>query len=113
MSNWSLVPGSPESRAYDEIDITIQVGARGTANLARAEGLRAVLRVDLDVGRNAGPVNVQASAVIDVFEMAPSGRAVLAAAADAESGLVAVIEDETAAGQKVARPGECRAAGEQ
>ena len=48
-------------------------------------------------------MNVQSRAVVDVLEMAPGRRAVLASAADAEVRLrAAVTDDEAAAGQEVA-----------
>src|SRR5260370_31743341 len=52
--------------------------------------------------RNAGPVNVQAGAVIDVFEVAPGRRTVLASARDAERRLVTVVNEPSSAGQEVA-----------
>src|SRR6266511_1935594 len=64
----------------------------------------------LEVSRNAGRVNVHTEPVVDVLQVPPVRRAVLAAAADAEVRLVAVEEDETAARHEVARPGKRRAA---
>src|SRR5439155_19267242 len=65
-----------------------------------------------EVGRDARPVDVQAGAgaVVDVLQVPPGRRAVLAAAAaDAEIRIGTVRDDESAAGQEVA-VGICGAA---
>src|SRR6266705_2621545 len=103
------------SGPHDEVDVTEQVRRGRTTNEtctdrpALGGGARAILQVC----RDAGPVDVQARAVVDVLQMPPGRRTVLAAPADAEVRLVAVEEDEAAAGQEVALPGKRGAAGEQ
>src|SRR2546428_1491748 len=103
------------SGLHDEVDVTEQVRpgraahATGTGRPAFGGGAR----VHLQVRRDAGPVNVQARAVVDVLQVPPGRRTVLAAPTDAEVRLVAVEEDEAAAGQEVALPGKRGAAGEQ
>src|SRR5260221_3807167 len=99
----------------DPIDVTDQVRPRGAADEAGsgrpAVGIRT--RVDLHVRGDAGPVNVQADAVVDVLQMSPGRRAVLASAPDAEVCLGAgAAEDEAAAGQEIALPSSRRAARE-
>src|SRR5689334_17857278 len=109
-ARFAVVPGGD-----DPVDVTEQIrpgrstDEPGTGRLT--VGARA--RVDLHVRRDAGPVNVQVHAVVDVLQMPPGRRAVLASAPDAEVGLGARIpDDETTARQEVALPGTCRSAGE-
>ena len=66
-----------------------------------------------EVPRDAGPVDVQSHPVVDVLEVPPGRRAVLASAPDTEVCLrAAVADDEPAAGQEVALPRIRGAAGE-
>src|SRR6266581_3482029 len=109
-ARFASVPGRD-----DPIDVAEQVRPGRAANVTgtRRPAVGVVARVDLDVRRDAGPVDVQAYAVVDVLQMPPGRRAVLASASDAEIRLGAgVADDETAAGQKVAHPGIRGAAGE-
>src|SRR5581483_2544176 len=96
----------------DEIDVTEQVGPGRAANEPGASGLAvgAGTGVLLEVPRDAGPVDVQSGAMVDVLQMPPGRRAVLAAAADAEVRLGAEVEDKAAAGHEVAWPGKRGAA---
>ncbi len=113
VNTWfSRIPG-----ANGKVDVTELVGPGRATDLPGAGGLvglgvRAVATIiPKKVPRNAGPVNVQAGAVIDVLQVAPGRRTVLAAASNAEVGLGTVVHDPSAAGQKVARgqriPGLC------
>src|SRR6266568_3833537 len=104
--------------ANNKVDVIVREGLvrprraaneTGTDRPAFVGGARAILKVP----RDAGPVNVHTEPVVDVLQMPPGRRTVLAAPADAEVRLVAVEEDEAAAGQKVALPGKRGAAGEQ
>ncbi len=101
--------------ANNKVDVIVREGLvrprraaneTGTGRLAVGVGTCTLL----EVSRNAGPVNVHTEPVVDVLQVPPVRRAVLAAAADAEGRLVAVEEDETAARHEVARPGKRRAA---
>src|SRR5947208_1602635 len=99
----------------DPIDVAELVRPRRAANLAgpgrAALGVGA--RVDLQGRRDAGPVDVQSHPVVDVLEVPPGRRAVLASAPDTEVCLrAAVADDEPAAGQEVALPRIRGAAGE-
>src|SRR6267154_1935524 len=109
-ARFACVPGFD-----DPIDVTKQVRPRRAANEA-GPGRPAVgvgTRVDLHVRRDAGPVNVQADAVVDVLQVPPCWRAALAPAPDAEVRLGAgIADDEAAAGQEIALPGSRRAARE-
>lgn len=94
---------------HDKVDVTVQVrlggatNVTGTGRLARL-GVGARVAVEVEVCRDAGPVNVQVCAVVVVLQMAPGRRPVLAFAADAEVRLrTRVADDETAAGQEVTR----------
>src|SRR6266850_8124872 len=113
INTWfSRIPG-----ANGKVDVTELVGPGRATDLPGAGGLaglgvRAVAAIiPKKVPRNAGPVNVEAGAVIDVLQVAPGRRTVLAAASNAEVGLGTVVHDPSAAGQKVARgqrvPGLC------
>src|SRR5258708_29234591 len=103
------------SGLHDEVDVTEQVRCGRATNEAgtRRPALGGGARVHLLVCRDAGPVDVQAVAVVDVLQMPPGRRTVLAAPADTEVRLVAVEEDEAAAGQEVALPGKRGATYEQ
>ena len=74
-------------------------GARGLARL----GVRAGSPVNEEVPRNAGPVNVQACAMVDVLQVTPSWRTVLASSSNAEVRLCTVVYNPAATGEKVAR----------
>src|SRR6266403_817426 len=113
VNTWfSRIPG-----ANGEVDVTELVRPGRATDLPGTGGLvglgvRAVAAIiPKVVARNAGPVNVQACAVIDVLQVAPGWRTVLSPASDAEVGLGTVVHDPSAAGQKVARgqrvPGLC------
>src|SRR5258706_593089 len=109
-ARFACVPGCD-----DPIDVTEQVRPRGAADEAGPSrpAVGVGTRVDLHVRRDAGPVNVQAHAVVDVLQMPPCWRAVLAPAPDAEVRLGAgIADDEAAAGQEIALPGSRRAARE-
>src|SRR5439155_20333779 len=54
------------------------------------------------VRRDAGRVDLQAYAVVNVLQMPPGRRSVLAAARDAEVRLGTIVDDEAATGQEVA-----------
>jgi len=104
VNTWlSRIPG-----ANGKVDVTKLVGPGRATDLPGAGGLvgrrvRTVAAIiPKKVPRNAGPVNVQAGAVIDVLQVAPGRRAVLAPASDAKVGLGTVVHDPAAAGQKVA-----------
>src|SRR5947208_3733910 len=68
---------------------------------------------EVEVRRDAGPVDVQTQVVIDVLQMPEGRRTVLAAAADTEVRPGAVEEDEAAASHKVAVLGQYGAAREE
>src|SRR5260370_6039588 len=74
----------------------------GTDGLACLRVRTVAAIIPKKVPRNAGPVNVQAGAVIDVFEVAPGRRTVLASARDAEVRLGAVVYDPSATSQEIA-----------
>ena len=80
-------------------------GARPCASPRLRGGIHQPTDGVSNVGRDARPVDVQAAAVVDVLQVSPGRRAVLAAAGDAEIRLGPVIDDESAAGQEVAHPG--------
>jgi len=100
---------SPIPGANGKVDVTKLVGSGRATDLPGTGGLlglgvRAVTAIiPKKVPGNTGPVNVEARAVIDVLQVAPGRRTVLAAASDAEVGLGTVVHDPSAAGQKVAR----------
>jgi len=105
VNSWfSRVPG-----ANGKVDVTELVRPGRATDLPRTGGLvrlrvRAVAAIIPEkVPGNAGPVNVQACAVIDVLQVAPGRRTLLASARDAEVRLGPVVHDPSAAGQKVAR----------
>src|SRR5438876_9413066 len=103
------------SGEHDPIDVTVLVRPGCAANAAGTDRLAAGVgtRVHLQVRRDAGPVNVQARAMVDVLQMPPGRRAVLASAPDAEVCLgAAIADDEAAAGQEVALPSARGAAGQ-
>src|SRR5436190_18847053 len=92
---------------HDPIDVTEKVRPRRAANETGTDRPALVVgtRVHLHVGRDAGPMDVQPDAVVDVLQMPPGRRAVLAAASDAEVCIGAgIADDEAAAGQEVAHP---------
>src|SRR5437899_4787972 len=75
-------------RIHAPVDVTIRVRPRGAADQAATPrlaclGIRGVVP-EVEVSRDAGPVNVQAGAVVDVLQVAPGRRAVLASAPYAE-----------------------------
>src|SRR5229473_716048 len=74
----------------------------GTGRLARLR-IRTGAIIDELIFRDTGPVNVQACAMVDVLQVAPGWRTVLASAPDAEVRLGTVVYDPSAAGQKVTR----------
>src|SRR5207245_4938587 len=105
ITTWS----SPVSGVNGKVDITVQVRPGRATNPAGTGPLRVFvrrgLRVDLHVRRDAGPVHVQACAVVDVLQMAPvivlmtrQPGIVLASAPDAEVRLESVVHDPPAAG---------------
>src|SRR5439155_14571921 len=98
---------------HDEIDVAEEVRPRGATDVTAAGPPASGVGSSelLVVTRDARPVDVQAGAgaVVDVLQVPPGRRAVLAAAADAEIRLGAVNDDESAAGQEVA-VSICRAA---
>src|SRR6266540_7257132 len=103
--------------ANNKVDVIVREGLVRPRRAANETGTgRVAVGVStctvLEVSRNAGRVNVHTEPVVDVLQVPPVRRAVLAAAADAEGRLVAVEEDETAARHEVARPGKRRAADE-
>jgi len=113
VNTWfSRIPG-----ANGEVDVTELVRPGRATDLPGTGGLlglgvRAVAAIiPKKVSRNAGPVNIQAGAVIDVLQVAPGRRTVFAPASNAEVGLGTVVHDPSAAGQKVTRgqriPGLC------
>src|SRR6266699_1442536 len=104
--------------ANNKVDVIVREGLvrpRRAANETCTDrpALGGGARAILEVPRDAGPVNVHTEPVVDVLQMPPGRRTVLAAPADAEVRLIAVEEDEAAAGQEVALPGKRGAAGEQ
>src|SRR5207247_1979652 len=114
---------SPVSGVNGKVDITVQVRPSRATNPTGTGPLRVFvrrgLRVDLHVRRDAGPVHVQACAVVVVFQMAPvicfltrQPGSVLAPATDAEVRLESVVHDPPAAGHEVADPGAGNISGE-
>src|SRR5713101_1625400 len=93
-------------------DVTVQVCPGRATDVTRTHrlaglGVNCVLVIG-DVVRDAGRVNVEASGVVEILQVAPvrypiRPRTVLAAATDAKVGVGAEGDDEAATGQKVAR----------
>lgn len=100
---FSRVPG-----ANGKIDVTelVRPGSAtdlpGTHWLARFRVRAVATIIPEKVACNTGPVNVQACAVINVLEVPPGRRTVLASASHAEIRPSTVVYDPTPAGQEVA-----------
>jgi hypothetical protein len=96
---------------HEKVDVPEVVRLGCTTDLTGPPQLSVAVRrelVDEDVGRDAGRVDVQACAFVDVFEMAP-GRPILASGRKAELALGRVVsaarrgDDEALTFQEVAR----------
>ena len=89
-------------RANGKVDVTELVRPGIPADKPRASGLMVRSRsgtfVDELVGRNCGPMSIQACAVVVILEMAPGWRTMFASAADAKVCLGAVMHDPAPAG---------------
>ena len=75
----------------------------GTDGLARLRVRTVATIIEKLIFRDTGPVNVQASAMVNVLKVAPSRRTVLAPASDAKVRFITVVNDPPASGQEVAR----------
>jgi len=94
--------------ANGKVNVTELVRPGRATDLPGTGGLmglrvRAGAIIDELIFRDTGPVNVQACAMVDVLQVAPGWRTVLASAPDAEVRLGTVVYDPSAAGQKVTR----------
>src|SRR5881296_81389 len=89
MSNWSFTPGSPASLART---------AKLTSPYRFVLAVPQMPRVPVGLAR----LRVRAGAVVNVLKVTPGRRTMLASARHAEVGLIAVVNDPSAAGQKVA-----------
>ena len=94
--------------ANGKVNVTELVRPGRATDLPGTGGLmglrvRAGAIIDELIFRDTGPVNVQACAMVDVLQVAPGWRTLLASAPDAEVRLGTVVYDPSAAGQKVTR----------
>src|SRR5438309_2198232 len=74
----------------------------GTDGLARLRVRTVATIIEKLIFRDTGPVNVQASAMVNVLKVAPGRRTVLAPASDAKVRFITVVNDPPATGQEVA-----------
>src|SRR5439155_21160319 len=82
----------------DKVDVT-ELVRPGRATNETGVGVTSDVQ---HVRRDAGPVDVQACAVVCVLQMPPGRRTVLTAARDAEVRVGTIVDDEAATGQEVA-----------
>src|SRR5258706_13213984 len=66
-------------------------------------GVNSCSLVNEEIPRNVGSMNVQACAMVDVFQMAPSRRTVFASAGYSEVSLRAKMHNPSATGQEITR----------